>query len=166
MKKLLSLFLAIMAIMLALTSCGEEAPSYETDVKVYALAVEADKAISSQDLLETDADYIKGMMGADAAKDFAEYCVKIQSTGASLDEYGIFKANSEADVANVEKIVDSYFQKRKDAWMNEYLVEEYPKLENASRKTFGLYVVYGILSDSDKTALFNAVENMLIQKKK
>ena len=45
-----------------------------------------------------------------------------------------------------------------------YLVEEYPKLRDAEYKVFGRYVVYGILSEADKTALFEAVSTALIEK--
>jgi hypothetical protein len=39
--------------------------------------------------------------------------------------------------------------------------EEYPKLENASVKALGNYVIYAILSDSAKTDALDAFESAL-----
>ena len=53
---------------------------------------------------------------------------------------------------------------RLDVWMEEYMPEEKPKLENATVKTMGRYVVYCILSDEAKDTVFTAVDNMLLGK--
>ena len=45
--------------------------------------------------------------------------------------------------------------------MVEYMPEEFPKLQNAETKTIGNYVMYAILSDSDKQAVFSAFEKTL-----
>ena len=47
--------------------------------------------------------------------------------------------------------------------MPEYLPEEYPKLKNAEIKSAGLYVMYAVLSDSEKEAAFKELENMLVK---
>ena len=42
--------------------------------------------------------------------------------------------------------------------------EEHSKVENASVKVIGRYVVYGILSDTEKEPVFSAVEAELLAK--
>jgi len=55
-------------------------------------------------------------------------------------------------------MVEDYLVSRNEEWTGQYLVEEYPKLENAEYRVMGRYVVYAILSEADKETLFNAVE--------
>jgi len=64
-------------------------------------------------------------------------------------------------VGALEKACADYLQKRNDAWMNEYLVEEYPKLRDAEVFTMGNYVFYLILSESDKDLVLNALSETL-----
>ena len=81
--------------------------------------------------------------------------------GANVDEYGIFKASSEDGVAAVEQMVQSYLSKRVETWMPEYMPEEFPKVQSAKAQVYGQYVVYCILDDSEKSAVFNAIEAAL-----
>ena len=67
------------------------------------------------------------------------------------------------DTAAVEAAVKDYLAQRNEEWTGRYLVEEYPKLRDAEYKVFGRYVVYGILSEADKTALFDAVADTLAE---
>jgi DNA-directed RNA polymerase subunit alpha len=78
------------------------------------------------------------------------------------DEIGIIKAIGD-DTAAVEAAVKDYLAQRNEEWTGMYLVEEYPKLRDAEYRVFGRYVVYGILSESEKTALFDAVAGALAE---
>ena len=104
--------------------------------------------------------YISGSMKMDVSN-YDGYDVKINSQGVNIDEYGIFKAKDNTQVAALEQAVNDYLQFRKDIWMDEYMPEEYPKLENAEVKTVGNYVMYAILSDSSKKSAFDAFEKSL-----
>ena len=48
-----------------------------------------------------------------------------------------------------------------NAFIASYAPEELPKLKDAEVKVFGNYVVYAILSESDRATLFANVEEML-----
>lgn len=164
-KSLISLALAMtMLTLTVLASCGTETVSYSTDISVADLVSAADTALAdSETLTAVPDDYIKGMMNIDVSA-FEDYAVKIRASGTNIDEYGIFKAPSDEAVKSVKEIVSGYLDMRLDAWMEEYMPEEKPKLENATIKTMGRYVVYCILSDEAKDTVFTTVDNMLLGK--
>jgi hypothetical protein len=45
--------------------------------------------------------------------------------------------------------------------MDEYMPEEKPKLEAAEVKTVGLYVIYAIVSEESRKAVFDTFTDML-----
>ena len=151
------------AVLLALPSCKENTPpSYRSDktsMEVYTAVAE----VISPDapLAAVDTDYIRYRMMLDTTI-MEDYAIYMQNTGTSLDEIGIIKAAGE-DTAAVEAAIRDYLAQRNEEWTGMYLVEEYPKLRDAEYKVFGRYVVYGILSESDKTALFDAVSSALTE---
>ncbi|MCI8388451.1 MAG: DUF4358 domain-containing protein [Clostridiales bacterium] len=162
--RIISLIIIIAVSICTFASCGDKQPTYKTDVPVSELCVVVDAVIPDSNSMATmDSSYINGYMDIDVSG-FEEYAVKVKASDASIDEYGIFKAPSEDKVSEITKIVDGYFKHRLDIWMDDYLPEEKPKLKNASYKVIGRYVVYCILTDDTKAAVFNAVEDKLLEK--
>lgn len=160
-QKLVSSILLIAISLLALVSCGSGAAKYRNDVAVPDLCAAADPLIGDSSTMATMTDdYLYGMMGIEL-DGISDYAVKVQASGANVDEYGIFKASSEENVATVEQMVQSYLAKRVETWMPEYMPEEFPKVQSAKAQVYGQYVVYCILDDSEKSAVFNAIEAAL-----
>ena len=95
------------------------------------------------------------------ASSFEEFTVRINAFGANIDEYGIFKAADSSQAKEIKAAVEAYLKLRLDTWMDEYMPEEKPKLTSAEVKTKGNYIMYCILSDSDKAAAFSAFESSL-----
>lgn len=160
-----SLVLAVLMAVLCLVSasCGNSA-AYQTDVPVTDLCFAVDSTLEApSEFAEMTEDYIKGMMQIDPAE-FAEYAVKMRVSGTNIDEYGIFKVASEAEVQSAAETVKAYLNMRIEAWMPEYIPEEFPKLQNASVKVMGQYVIYCILDNDTKIAAFSAAEEMLTDK--
>ena len=132
---------AIMAILcMSAVSCG--GASYKTDVDVTALPP----------LMEIDVSKFDG------------HIVKLRASGANIDEYGIFKASENATTADIKSTVEQYLARRVEVWMPEYMPEEFPKMEAASIKVIGEYVVYAILSEDVKADVFSAIEVELTEK--
>ena len=160
-KRIIAVLLA--AVLLALPSCKENTPpSYRSDktsMEVYTAVAE----VISPDapLAAVDTDYIRYRMMLDTTI-MEDYAIYMQNTGTSLDEIGVIKAVGDDTVA-VEKAVKDYLTQRNEEWTGMYLVEEYPKLRDAEYRIFGRYVVYGILSAEDKTALFDAAASTLTE---
>ena len=65
---------------------------------------------------------------------------------------------------NAVAVANAYIARRIEAWMPEYMPEEFPKMEAASVKIFGNYVVYAILSEDVKADVFDAVKAELTEK--
>ena len=153
MKKILSLIL-IAVIALAVVSCGGKAASYKTDVPVATLAEAADKVIAaSSGMTGMTTEYVENSLGI-AASGFEEGIVKVTASGSTMDTVEALKGQ-----------VETYLKTRVDTWMPGCMPEEeHSKVENASVKVIGRYVVYGILSDTEKEAVFSAVEAELLAK--
>ena len=157
--KIIALFLCLIMTAAALTACG--GGEVRNDVAVSELSAKINSELESgADLVDAPESYISSSMGFDLSS-VSEYVVKINSRGVNIDEYGIFKAADDSQLQQLQTAVSNYLQIRVDTWMVEYMPEEFPKLQNAETKTIGNYVMYAILSDSDKQAVFSAFEKTL-----
>lgn len=143
-------------------SCGET--SYKNDIAVSDLKSAVEENLDNTDTFtELDADYITYMMELQDT-DYTDGIVRWQASGVSADEYGIFKAESEESANALADLLRAYLDKRIETWNPSYDAEERPKIDNAEVKVMGEYAVFCILSDSDKTAVFSAVESELLGK--
>lgn len=161
MKKLIRIIAVILclAAFCAFAACGGK--SVRTDVSALDIAECVAKAIKKTDGLTTvDENYVTGRLQIDVSK-CTEYVVRINSFGTDVDEFGIFKAKDEDAAKTVAAEVQSYLDNRLATWMDEYMPEEKPKVENAEVKTEGVYVLYGILSDSARKAAFSALDEAI-----
>ena len=158
MKRSICILLCLAAL-LCLGACGKKA-AWRTDVPLDKLAETVEKHLDGGSLAAMQESYLKGAMKLDPAI-FADWLVKINAYGANIDEYGIFKAPDEADVAAVKQAAEDYLKLRRDTWMEEYMPEEKPKLTQAEVKVCGLYVIYAIVSDDARGKILTDFENAL-----
>lgn len=161
-RKTIFLILCASLMLTLLAACsGDSKSTYSNNVAVADIGANFDEILSDgEDMAELSDTYIDGFMKLDIS-DYEEYCVKIATKGISINEYGIFKGSDADHTTTIEAAVKDYLQFRVDTWMSEYRPEEFPKLENAEIKVCGNYVMYAILSDEEKTAVFDAFENSL-----
>lgn len=93
-----------------------------------------------------------------------EHAVLYTGESNNIDEFGIFHVtdgNSEAMAALLlENYLTESYKKNKEFY-NSYIPDETPKLRDAEVKIFGNYVVYAIMSPSDRHTVFNAVRDEL-----
>ncbi len=162
MKKI-ALLLSVLALLGLFTACGSKT-EYRDDLKVSNLSGIVEGSMDKSSLAEMNSGYLSGAMHLDPSI-FADYVVKINAYGVNIDEYGIFKARTPEEVADVKEAVEGYLQLRKDAWMDEYMPEEKPKLENAEIKVCGRYVMYVIMDDDTRQSALNYFESALTVKK-
>ena len=149
--------LALAMVLALLCACGGSAK----DVAIGDVVSAVDAALNKGDnLVEVDANYIKGYMKIDVAG-YEGFTVKINAYGANIDEYGVFKAKDSAQAKEAKEAAEAYLQLRVDSWMDAYMPEEKPKLTSAEVRTSGNYVMYCILSDTDKSAAFGAFDGAL-----
>ena len=160
MKK--SIFALLLTAVLLLSSCGEKTVTYRTDLSAADVSDACMAVLSSSALLgAADEVYIQYRLMLDST--MAEsWSVYIQNAGTSLDEFGIAKAPTD-DTSALEAAFRDFIVRRNEEWTGQYMVEEYPKLESAECRTIGRYVIYCILSEEDKAALFTAAEQFLTE---
>ena len=155
-KKGIVLLIAALVLALALCACGG---SSGKDVPVADIVTAVDGVLGgSGNLVEADAGMVEGFMKL-AEDGYADCAVKI-SSGTSFDEYGVFQAADSSQAKAIAGALEAYLQLKLDTDMG-YQPEELPKLEKAEVKTSGNYVVYCILSDTEKSAAFSAFEDAL-----
>ncbi len=155
MKRTIALLLALAALLCLLCACGG-GKAARSDVPVEDLAAAVDKAIGGEKYSTVDESYINGRLQLDLGL-CESYVVRLNV----VDEYGVFKAKDAEAAKTLEKQVQAYLENRLATWMDEYMPEEKPKVENAECRVVGNYVTYAILSDSNRSAAFKAVEAAL-----
>ena len=154
--RILALILALAALGCLLCACGG-GKSVRSDVPVADLAAAVDKAIGGEKYTTAEESYVKGRLQVDLGA-CESYIVRLSGV---VDEYGVFKAKDADGAKALEKDVQTYLKNRLETWMDEYMPEEKPKVENAECRVVGNYVTYAILSDSNRSAAFKAVEAAL-----
>ena len=154
MKRTIALILALAALACLLCACGGK--TLRRDVPVEEIAAAVDKAIGGEKYSSVDESYVNGRLGVDLTK-CDGFVVRLNV----VDEYGVFKAKDADSLKALEKQTQDYLANRLATWMDEYMPEEKPKVENAQCRVIGDYVVYAILSDGDRAAAFKAVEEAL-----
>lgn len=160
--KLIAITLISAAIIALSVSCGET--TYKNDISVADLKSSVEAKLANTDTFtDLDSDYIEYMMEIEASA-YTEAIVRWQASGISADEYGIFKAESTEKAEKLGNLLKNYLAKRVDTWNPSYDAAERPKIDNAEVKVMGNYAVFCILSESDRTAVFTAVESELLGK--
>lgn len=135
---------------------------FKSDITAVEFAERFDSLLlNGTKLTAVDDDYITGMLELNL-DDVTEYVLKIQTSGTEVDQYGIFKTISETKAEALADSVSAYLVMLNDNWQNfNYLPEEMPKINAAEVKSAGLYVVFVIATEDEKTAVFDEFYTML-----
>lgn len=156
-----STFLVLLAAILTFSfaSCGEK--GYRDDVSVNTVAEEINKSLSNIENLEpADANYISVQQKLPIDK-CAEYIEMFQTSGIGIDEYGIFKMNDAESAEAMKSAIESYLATARATFNENYAPNERPKIDASEVKVFGNYVIYAVLSDSEKDMAFTTLESAL-----
>ena len=157
-NKLILFSVLILALSLLFTGCGEQKGQQDVALDDLSAAIEG-RIEGSESLVYPGDSYIAGRMKLNK-DELGEFVIKIGS-GANINEYGVFKAADADGAKAIAAELEAYLARRIDEWMPEYMPEEFPKLENAEVRQDGAYVVYTILSDAEREAVFSEFESML-----
>ena len=143
MKKLSSA-IALLLLICMLGGCSSPKNAKDPDMQTVADKVGA--AIDISELSQVPDAYVENVMG-------------ISAVGTNINEYGIFLAKDADQAATIKAALDKYLEYRESVWMDEYLPDEKPKLDNAEVWRQGNYVMYAILGDSDRAAVKQAFQS-------
>ena len=152
--KAVSALLCAVMLLALLAACG--GGSDTKDVPVSDLSAAVGKAIGKADaMMELDTNFLG--LTKRSATDLGEHVILINAMGANVDEYGIFKAvDGSLSAKELKETVDTYLSRRLDAWMEEYMPEEKPKLTQAVVETCGRYVIYLIVAEDVRQNMLDA----------
>ncbi len=154
---------AALVIMFAALSCTAKEQSYRTDITSGELAEKLlSYASNGSDMAELDKEFFTYYTEKAIPASADDYTVYMQVSGVNIDEIGVMKSS---DPQAAKDVVQSYLKGRLDNWNPQYLQEEYPKMENADCRIFGEYVVWTILPDEEKTAVYEAAREILTVEK-
>ncbi len=156
MKRSLRSAAAILLLLCMLCACGSNETAKTPDIQTVADKLGAAMDISNMSL--TPDAYVEDIMNI-ASDSYVSRNTLISGVGTSIDEYGIFLGKDAEQAASLKAALEAYLEYRESVWMDEYLPDEKPKLDNAEIWQQGNYVVYVILGDSDRAAVKAAFES-------
>ena len=160
MKKLRMgcLVLSIVLCLGLLAGCGG---AVRNDVPAADVAAAMRTAVGMEDRLVSMDGTFLGLMGK-TAEDLGEHEILV-SNGTTIDEVGVFKAGT-MTAAELKTLAEDYlkvYMEKRWPMVELYNPDEKPKLTDAEVKVLGDYVMYSILSESDRAAAAKAFENAL-----
>lgn len=166
MKKKILLILFVLLMLIQFVSCSDTkkpqiadttANVIKNDISAAEIAGHFDALlINAAKLTAVDDDYVTGMLGLNL-NNVSEYVLKVQTSGTEIDQYGVFKTTGEKEAETLAVSVKAYLDMLNDNWGNfSYLPEEMPKIKAAEVKSAGVYVVFVIASEQEKTAVFDS----------
>ncbi len=156
MKRTVCFLTALTMLVCLLCACGTDNNAKTPEMQDVADAVGAAMDISN--LSQTPDAYVEDVMKI-ASDGYVIRNTLISGVGTNIDEYGIFLGKDAEQAASLKAALETYLEYRESVWMDEYLPEEKPKLDNAEVWQQGNYVMYVILGDSDRAAVKAAFQS-------
>ncbi len=156
MKRTVCFLTALTMLVCMLCACGSGNNAKDPDIQTVADKVGAAMDISEMSL--TPDAYVEDVMNI-ASDGYVSRCTLISHIGTNINEYGIFLGKDSEQAASLKSALETYLEYRESVWMDEYLPDEKPKLDNAEIWQQGNYVVYVILGDSDRAAVKAAFQS-------
>lgn len=90
-----------------------------------------------------------------------DYSVIKAKATKNINEIGIFRVE-DGKAEEMKAIVEKYLTAKQENYRNmDYFPEEVEKIDIATVKVFGNYVVYSFLNESDSEAFYDAIEKQI-----
>ena len=142
MKKYVALVLAMLMALCLCAACGNSGTAVvDNDPGMDAVSAAVQTTADNENMTDIPESYLETMLKL-TADDYTQCYTRISSVGTNIDEFGVFKTD---DPASMKKALEKYLEYREMIWMDEYLPQEHPKLQNAQVWAEGNYVMYAIL---------------------
>lgn len=165
-QRTLALILTLTALVLCLAACRQQ-KSYLNDRRCEELmddAVDQIPVTFGYDTFESD--HLRYCF--DDWEEADDACLRYSIASENINEIGIFHSPTEEKAREIYEDCKEYLndlREEKSTFIASYAAEELPKLERAEVRRFGNYTVYAILSDDDRTLVFDTIEQALTPKK-
>ena len=95
---------------------------------------------------------------------YADQSLVYSARSENIDEIGVFFAKSDEDVPELRRICEQYVETLREeqrAFVASYAPREAVKLDTATVRVFGRYVLYTVLSEEDCRRVLEAMEQTL-----
>lgn len=150
---------------LALVGCAKHV-TYDNSVLSASLVEQAISSMGqAEDYLSVDEEHYDFYFGAEDAMDEVEDCsVVCHRETTNVDEIGIFRVHDAEDVPAVREMVQRYLDGQVEnlrAFAANYSPRDMEKIEGASVRVLGTYVVYYILDEEDAERVMRTWEEAL-----
>ncbi len=156
MKKI---FILMLVVMLAITSCGASytdtvAPSELASIALSSVAADGGTRVLDEDvILEFVTDEVPSYL--------RDYTVIKANNAKNINEVGVFRVE-DGKANDMKAIVEDYVSNLQGQYRSmQYFPEEVEKIDCATVKVYGNYVIYSFLNEMDTEAFYNAIENAI-----
>ena len=160
MKKIITLVLILALSASLLISCSNA--KYKDDLAVSDVANVIAEAVKVDGGYKTlSDDYLSFYF--ELPDGVSEKTVVQSIKEQEITEFGVFKTDSK-NVKTLKSAIEQYLEEQKAILVpqvNMYAPEEAPKIEKATVKVFGNYVVYLIMNKDTQDTAYDAVTNLL-----
>lgn len=90
-----------------------------------------------------------------------DYTVVRANNAKNINEIGIFKVEN-GKAKDLKPVIEKYLKEKQESYRAmDYFPEEVEKIDFATVKVFGNYVVFSFLNEADTEAFYKAIENEL-----
>ena len=90
-----------------------------------------------------------------------DYTVVRAQNAKNINEIGIFKVKN-GKAKELKSVIEKYVTDMQSAYRAmDYFPEEVEKIDCATVKVFGNYIIYSFLNEADTEAFYNAIENQI-----
>ena len=157
MKKLSILLITV--LLLILVSCGGD---YIDTVSSSELATAAIKSVTTEGGTRVlDDDVILEFVEDEVPSYLRDYTVIKANNAKNINEIGVFRVE-DGKANDMKAIVEDYVSNLQGQYRSmQYFPEEVEKIDCATVKIYGNYVIYSFLNEMDTEAFYNAIENVI-----
>ncbi len=156
MKRKIYSAAAVLLLVCMLCTCSTGHNAKTPDIQTVADKVGATMDLSEMSQIPNA--YVDSVMGI-APDGYVSRNTLISAVGTNINEYGIFLAKDAGQAETLKAALEKYLEYRESVWMDEYLPDEKPKLDNAEVWQQGNYVMYAILGDDARQAAHAAFQS-------
>ncbi len=160
MKKIIRILILSISLLI-LNSCSRVV--YADSIKCIDMG-ENLKAVLNEKTEYTQFDRSHPDITLDIDGEYDDFYAVYSTDTSDIDEIGIFHSKSKDDAEDIAEECREYIDDMKEnskSFISSYAPNELPKLENATVRRFGNYVVYTVLDGDTADAVFESIKETL-----
>lgn len=160
-KKIIIIAVAIIVIAAVILAIVLTDKKYDNTLSAKELYSKIENSITTDGGVRIlDDDVILEFMD-DTPSYLLDYTVVRAKNAKNINEIGIFKVEN-GKAKDLKPVIEKYLKEKQESYRAmDYFPEEVEKIDFATVKVFGNYVVFSFLNEADTNAFYKAIENEL-----